>query len=537
MGQWLASISTKILLSYGSILLITLLAALTLVSTTSDVEMRVNTFVGATLPELESIEQLSTAVNQLELAAYSLYGTTSTSEEFKKRRKTLDNSTLSPLTNLNNEQHSQRLSSIRKGFETINGTLNRLQQTMSAESIDWDQARNLLNTLSSDSAAITKQLSDLKSTVARNAAASSEMIIDDMSSATTTLLILVGIIMAVTIAAVSYTRRLIVAPIGTLSRHVESVAANLDLSTQLPQRNEDEVGRATGSFNNLLGTFRGSINEVLVATTGISSAVASLGSTASSSDQAAAAINREIAQLVLVITDLEAQIENGAKRSDEASQTAQRGAGEVESGVADVERATKGIQTLAGEIETTAEMLIALRTTGDQVSSVVSTIADIADQTNLLALNAAIEAARAGESGRGFAVVADEVRTLANRTHQSTVEINTMLETIVNSISASVNTMATNQEQAKQCVDLAEHTIESLSAIQKTIQSLSVECDETAGVSDKAQKQMAGLRTQVQQFKVMGDTVADASAQTQEASSALTDLAATLQSQANAFKV
>ena len=537
MGQWLASISTKILLGYGSILLITLLAALMLVRTTSDVEMRVNTFVGETLPELESIEKLSTAVNQLELAAYSLYGTTSSSEEFQQRRKHLESSTQTPLANLNNQQHSQRLSSLRTGFEALGTTLNRLQQTMGGESIDWDQARSLLNSLSSDSANITQQLAGLKSTVATNASASSEMIIADMSSATTTLLTLVSLIMAVTVAAVSYTRRLIVAPIGILSRHVESVAANLDLTTKLHQRNEDEVGRATGSFNNLLGTFRGSISEVLVATTGISSAVASLGNTASSSDQAAAAINQEITLLVNVITDLEEQIENGAKRSNDASQTAQRGASEVESGVADVERATKGIQTLAEEIETTAEMLIALRTTGDQVSNVVSTIAEIADQTNLLALNAAIEAARAGESGRGFAVVADEVRTLATRTHQSTVEINTMLETIVNSISASVNTMATNQEQAKQCVGLAEHTIGSLSAIQKTIQCLSMECDDTAGVSEKAQKQMAGLRSQVQQFKVMGDTVADASAQTQEASSSLTNLAAALQSQANAFKV
>jgi methyl-accepting chemotaxis protein len=68
-----------------------------------------------------------------------------------------------------------------------------------------------------------------------------------------------------------------------------------------------------------------------------------------------------------------------------------------------------------------------------QITTVSTSIQEIATQTNLLALNASIEAARAGEAGKGFAVVAEEIKKLSENTSEEISKINDLIAEVVTS--------------------------------------------------------------------------------------------------------
>jgi len=186
-------------------------------------------------------------------------------------------------------------------------------------------------------------------------------------------------------------------------------------------------------------------------------------------------LNKQLNETTKVATAMEAMSLNTKEVSLSAA-SAQSAAGlalkEVESSKKIVNTAVNSIQTLSVDVHDASVVISKLNENSQNIDKVVTVIQDIAEQINLLALNAAIEAARAGEAGRGFAVVADEVRTLANKTRQSTSDIQKMIEQIQTGVVSAVEVMDKGRKSAQEGVTFSLETGETLVKIDTMVQNI-----------------------------------------------------------------
>ncbi|MFS1289210.1 methyl-accepting chemotaxis protein [Pseudomonas piscis] len=207
-------------------------------------------------------------------------------------------------------------------------------------------------------------------------------------------------------------------------------------------------------------------------------------------DQVAAAINQMAASVAEVAT-----------HAQQASVAADQAESETREGHLLVGESRSAVLRLANELERATEVIHQLESHSIDISGVLEVIRSIAEQTNLLALNAAIEAARAGEQGRGFAVVADEVRGLAQRTQDSTNEIQRMISTLQNGARNAVEAMQHSSQHVESSVDQAQRAAVALDGISQRVNQITemslqiaAAVEEQSAVSEDINRNIIGIR-------------------------------------------
>ncbi|MFC3032900.1 methyl-accepting chemotaxis protein [Pseudoalteromonas fenneropenaei] len=268
------------------------------------------------------------------------------------------------------------------------------------------------------------------------------------------------------------TSRSIVEPVERVYQTIEQIRRENDLSLSIEQSGNDEISHMTADFNSLIGDFRTLIAEVNSALSTVNHATQSL---TESSSQTSAGMQEQLHEADMVATaatEMQATIQDISHNTEAAAHKAESTNGNAQQGRKEVDATIKLIMHLSSSLGGASNVVSQLEKDAVTIGSVLDVIRGIAEQTNLLALNAAIEAARAGEQGRGFAVVADEVRSLAQRTQDSTKEIETIISSLQLRTREVVSIMEQCRAQGSDSVAQAEKAGKLLEMITNDVQTI-----------------------------------------------------------------
>ncbi|KEY90230.1 methyl-accepting chemotaxis protein tlpA [Candidatus Photodesmus katoptron] len=202
-----------------------------------------------------------------------------------------------------------------------------------------------------------------------------------------------------------------------------------------------------------------------------------------------------------------------------------------------IQKNQQSILSLAHQVSGAAKIIGELENNTQSINQILSTIQGIAEQTNLLALNAAIEAARAGEQGRGFAVVADEVRVLSQRTHGSTEEIRTMIETLQKNTRHAVDSMETSTKLADTSVNYAQEAQDSLTKITEAITEINNMAAQIASAAEEQRTVSEDISRNTQGIKDASDALASQASLSSESAKNMNIATSSMRQQIKRFKV
>ncbi len=342
-------------------------------------------------------------------------------------------------------------------------------------------------------------------------------------------------------------------PLERLSRTLEKVETEGDFSQRVDVKSNDEIGRTSRAFNNLMETLQGAVqtvNRILSnASQGdltqqitddykgdlldlkqntnnsisiLAQTIAQVGEVSNNVYDGSNELSKSSQALANGATQQAATLEQISSSMDEIEQRTKTNSENAERAQALTNESIRVVEKGNTQMESMLTSMNRISESSSEVSKVIKVIDEIAFQTNLLALNAAVEAARAGKFGKGFAVVAEEVRNLAERSASAAKNTTELIESsrdevkngvqnadntaaVLNDIVAGINKSSelVNEisEASKEQAESVREINDGLTHVNNVVQQNSSISEQSASASQELSAQASQLRDFMNHFQ------------------------------------
>ncbi|WED20826.1 methyl-accepting chemotaxis protein [Vibrio sp. JC009] len=285
--------------------------------------------------------------------------------------------------------------------------------------------------------------------------------------------IIIGIAVVLIAVAIGYhVAHSVREPLTRILKSLESLAEG-DITQRIEIRYNNEFSRVSGHINTLAENLHSILQKLNAASDNLTCAANTNQETSESAQSQLSHQREQTANVATAMTEMEHSVVEVAQSAQNSSEKVQLVENASESGRQIMSDNITTINQLEARLNESVDAVSDVQKMSAEIGTILDVIQNIAEQTNLLALNAAIEAARAGEQGRGFAVVADEVRVLAQRTSESTSEIENMISNLQSSSRSAGDVIESCMQDMEQSVSQASQANSAMEEIQALILEIS----------------------------------------------------------------
>lgn len=310
-----------------------------------------------------------------------------------------------------------------------------------------------------------------------------------------------------------------------------------DLSKVETVSRRDEMGQLQGSMREMTLSLRELLGGIDQGVDHLSKAAAELATSSVDTRERINQQREETDQVATAMNQMSATVQEVAQNAEQASMAASDADTQAQMGDQVVAEAIARIEQLARQMDHCLEAMGHLAGESNRIGSILDVIKSVSEQTNLLALNAAIEAARAGEAGRGFAVVADEVRGLAQRTQQSTEEIEQLIDNLHRGTDEVTGLLDNSKQLTEQSVELSRKAGDALGQITATVSTIQGMNQQIATASEQQSVVAEQINRSVINVRDVSDRTSTASEQTAASSGELEHLGQQLRGMVGRFSL